>query len=740
MGRAVPADDLPSTSASKFIVPADDLPDAPEQSFTDAAIERLPRALGLTARVGMEAIPEVVGGVAGLAKTVSNFTPAGLGGMVGSKIRDSFSDKVSSKGLADLVADNPEADYIDQGINAISGLGRNAADFIGLPKPETSAERIISSGGKAAAGAGGVLGLAGKLGKTASPAMQTITRFLSTAPKQQIAGAVGSGVGGQSVKEAGGGDVGQFFGSVGGGLAGATALSTGGKILNSLTTAFQPNDAAGKALKAADNIQVQQVDEYLAKNGIDLSQLSDAAKAKAREFAFNSMRLGENPAQAVNQGVLSSLPVPMQGTKGQISQDFLQQDNERVLADTFFGKPLRNRFEEQQAQLGQNLGAMISKTGGQTASIKETGSQLQGEALKRYNKAKTATKSAYTKAEQEAGGNIGKPSDNLIQWLDQNQGFKDVDGLITKAQKLGIVAKNDKGELVAGEAPLKNFYELRKTISTQSQNNGALGEAKNLVDDTFEAYGGDLYRDAAKLRREQGVTFESGAKSVRDLVGLKKGTTDQAINQEDVFNKIVINGNRDDIRNVKKLMLSGDRSERLAGKQQLENLKKQTLSYIKDEALTDINGKPSFSIAQLEKAYNRIGKENLEEVLGTGAKKQLDDFVTAANLINKQQPRSAANSATASRLANMATTVFNVLEKVPVVGGTIKTVGSGSVKAAQASNATKDQMKLLAKRKPKGEKAPLASLYGLAAIEEGDDQKHNHTADCYRVSHTQTLT
>lgn len=457
-----------------------------------------------------------------------------------------------------------------------------------------------------------------------------------------------------------------------------------------------------------NNIQIK-VDNFLQSQGVDIGQLSAAAKQKAREFARQAMEAGTDAKPSVNQAVLGSLPVPMQGTKGQIGQDFLQQDNERVLADTFFGKRLRNRFEEQQAQLGQNLDALVSKTGGSTSSIKETGEQLQGEALKRYNKAKSTTKDAYKSAQEVAGNNIGKPSDNLVQWLDYNQGFKDVDGLITKAQKLGIVNKNDAGELVAGDAPLRNFYELRKTISQQSQNNGALAEAKNLVDDTFDAYGGELYRKAANLRREQGVTFEGGAKSVRDLVALKGGTTDQAINREDVFNKLVINGNRDDIRNVKRLLLSGDRAERASGKQQIENLKKQTLSYIKDAAVTDVNGKASFSLAQFEKAYKRIGDENLEEILGKPAKSQLDDFMKAANIINRQQPRSATNSATASRLANMSSSIFNVIDKLPVVGGTVKAIGTGGVKMIQASDATENQMKKVAKKAVDAKAARLAS-------------------------------
>jgi hypothetical protein len=344
--------------------------------------------------------------------------------------------------------------------------------------------------------------------------------------------------------------------------------------------------------------------------------------------------------------------------------------------------------------------------------------------------AKDATKAAYKEADAVAGGTLGKPSNELITWLDQNQGFDDVGGLITKAKKLGIVSTDDAGNLVAGEAPLKNFYELRKTISAKSVNNGSLAEAKSLVDDTFDAYGGELYGKAAGLRRTQGITFESGTKAVQDLVKNKAGSTDLKIAPDDVFQRYVISGNRDDLINLKKLVYSGDKEARQAGLQQFENVKKQTLQYLKDASVKDTNGKSNFTIAGLEQAYNRIGKDNLEEILGKGGLKQLDDLVKAANITQKQQPRLAGNSATASRLASMAMSIFNILEKVPVVGSVSKPIGNTVVKGAQAANAIKNTpmktitdaqiQKTLASNKVQIPVRTITSLLSGASLKSGE--------------------
>lgn len=515
------------------------------------------------------------------------------------------------------------------------------------------------------------------------------------------------------------------------GAISSAVLERGIKALTKAGSKVMQARAAKQALQSPQiNIQV---DNYLANSGIDLTGLSNEAQKKAREFAALAVTSGAkvNPDEIVRQSVLDSLPVPMQGTKGQLGQQFAQQDNERVLADVpLVGAKLRDTFEQQRGQLGENFDALINQTRGTATSSKEMGAGLQGEALKRYSAAKAATKAAYQEADAVAGDTLGKPSNEIINWLDQNQGFDDVGGLITKAKKLGIISTDDAGNLVAGEAPLKNFYELRKTISAKSVNNGSLAEAKNLVDNTFDAYGGELYGKAAGLRRTQGTTFESGTKAVQDIVKLKAGSTDLKTAPDDVFQRYVISGNRDDLINLKKLVYSGDKDARKAGLQQFENVKKQTLQYLKDASVKDTNGKSNFTIAGLEQAYNRIGKDNLEEILGKGGLKQLDDLVKAANITQKQQPRLASNSATASRLASMAMSIFNILDKVPVVGAAAKPIGNVVVKGAQASNALKNTpmkaitdaqiQKTLASNKVQIPVRTLTSLMTGASLKSGE--------------------
>jgi hypothetical protein len=70
----------------------------------------------------------------------------------------------------------------------------------------------------------------------------------------------------------------------------------------------------------------------------------------------------------------------------------------------------------------------------------------------------------------------------------------------------------------------------------------------------------------------------------------------------------------------------------------------------------------------------------------------------AANIINRQQTRSATNSATVSRLANMMGSIIKIIDKIPVLGKPAATVGEVLLKSAQASDATENQLKRVAKK------------------------------------------
>ena len=468
----------------------------------------------------------------------------------------------------------------------------------------------------------------------------------------------------------------------------------GQKVGNMIGTALSKNTArqlANSGLPPVVNIQV--IEKALDDTGIQWRDLSAKAQQKARDYAARSLDSGAeiDPKMLTNKAILESLPVPIKyPSKGQLSQDFYQQQNENMLADIpVIGRGLRDAFEGQNATLAQNLDEIASRTGAATLNPRQVGQNVQGNLLHRYDSAKASTKAAYDLAEAMDGHTPTGVSDEFLTWLEQNRGFQDVAGVVHKGKALGLIAEDPAtGALVSGNAPLRNLYELRKTVSNLSKTNGAFGDAKSMIDDIFDGSGSNLYQRAAGLRRSQGQTFEQGPKVVSDLVKKRANTTDQFTNPEDLFNRVVINGSRDDVRNLKAMLLKrDDPASAQAGWQALKDLRGRTIDYLKENAVLNYGGgEVKFNVGGLESAVKKIGQDNLEELLGKKGAKEINTLVEAARLVGRSKQNKTVGSATAPRLAQMALNMFDMLGKIPGAGP-IGAGGKYAVHAIQGSNA-----------------------------------------------------
>jgi len=96
---------------------------------------------------------------------------------------------------------------------------------MGVPEPDTEAERIVESTTKGAAGAGGFASLGSMLSKSSIPAIQKFGSMLAQQPTAQVVGGATGGTAGQAAEEAGVGTIGQLAASMAGGMAGAKAAT-----------------------------------------------------------------------------------------------------------------------------------------------------------------------------------------------------------------------------------------------------------------------------------------------------------------------------------------------------------------------------------------------------------------------------------------------------------------------------------------------------------------------------------
>ncbi|PPC95242.1 MAG: hypothetical protein CTY33_00360 [Methylotenera sp.] len=660
---------------------------APVETEQPSMLERIPRAVGLTARVGMEAIPETVGGIAGLAKTASNFTPAGLGGM-----------------LADKITGNDDQ-TINQGIEAISGAGRNAADFVGLPKPETSMERIISAGGKAAAGAGGVLGAAGKLNKVASPAMQTITRFLSAAPKQQIAGAVGSGVAGQTAKESGAGVGGQIAASVLGGLGAAGLANTGANVVRSLT---KPNS------------QINPLDA-LEKAGINTANLSDDVKNALTLEVQKALKVSPNLDDAAVGRLADYQKTGLTPMSGNLTLNPATITQERNLAKIGANstdpaaQKLSTIQRENDLKLMDGLGKFGSDDDAVTASNK---------IIETLNVKDAATKKVIGKFYEQARNTEGRSA--LLNPRDFTQKANDALDEALLGGKLPSDVRNKLNSIAQGETPLTvdvaeqlktNIGALQRSSNDPAERL-ALSKVREALDNTALVNGqGKEAIEAFNRARAANRAYMQMVERNPALQAVRDGVEPDKFVQKFILGS----GEKANISQVKALRDSlKDNPEATTA------IRGQIANYLKSRA---VNGKAdevaNFSPDAYNKALKAIGDDKLKLFF---TEQDLDMLKTLGRVSSyeKFQPTGAAvnNSNTTGALTAVLDRLANspLIRKIPF-GAKLVAEPAQDISVAVGSRKALNQSKAIALPKPKvkGEKAPLASFYGLAAVEEGDD-------------------
>jgi hypothetical protein len=228
---------------------------------------------------------------------------------------------------ADLVAGKGNGPRFQQTMPALNALMTSA----GVPEPRNANERVATDAGTLLLGAGGVSRGANMLADGAQGITRNVLNSFAARPVVQGAGAVGSGVAGGSVREAGGSDAEQLTASLAGGVAGglgADKIERGVRSAgNALARMLTPRAVE---LQRAD----QQISLTLQRSGIDWSSVPEGIRQNMREEAAAALSNG----QPLNAGALRRMLVFQRTgttpTVGQLTQNPGQITREKNLAKT----------------------------------------------------------------------------------------------------------------------------------------------------------------------------------------------------------------------------------------------------------------------------------------------------------------------------------------------------------------------------------------------------------------------
>lgn len=469
------------------------------------------------------------------------------------------------------------------------------------------------------------------------------------------------------------------------GPAAGAAVNTGVQMLPALLL-------RGRAGKVVENVNRGPTTPARAAGSAATAEEAAAAAERPAGLASVSKDAAkvDSPETLARYEQLQSLPVKVPATRGQLTRDPVQLRNEGNVSATETGKPIREIYADQNAALLENLDVLKGRVANKTKPAEtpeQVGISVQDQALRaKLELAKQNVKKKY--AEAEAAGELqGKVSPARIIKTIRNSPdathYSWVESWLSKAK---IVEKTESGT-VTRKLTLKEMEDLRQAAVARAMDGGTegyyAGKVISAIDEATEGAGGKLYKEARAARKRQALEFEETG-AVARLVE-NKSRTDRATALEDTWRRTVIGGSIEDLRAVKRSLLTGgDAKTRTAGRRAWRDMKAQTIQHIKDEATksvaTNERGQPNVTPAAMKRAIDSIGPDKLNEIFGPGTAMRVDRILEATRTVKTVPPAGHAGSST---MSNVLAFLERGLGRIPVVGATASGVVNVGVKLHQ---------------------------------------------------------
>jgi len=390
-----------------------------------------------------------------------------------------------------------------------------------------------------------------------------------------------------------------------------------------------------------------------------------------------------------------NLRVPVNLSKGEATKDFAQQAFEAETAKNFpetTGKPLIQAKANRNDAILQNFDAYVDATGKEKYGLEATGRVVDNALVKTAQKAKKDINNAY---------NLAKEAGETSELIDVMPIKTYLDGLEAESINAPIItsAKMKLDALAPqGKTSINDLEEVRKMVgrlSGSTPTNQLYGkEINKLIDTTTSDKGGELYKNARKLRADYARTFEN-AGYVDKLLSKKAGTTDRAVAMEDVFAHSILKGSKQDVQNIGFVLKKAGPE----GQQAWKELQGQTIQYIKDEVTkstkNDIKGNPIVSPTRFKAIVKDLDQDGkLEYIFGKKGAQEIRDLLETTLNVHTNVDGSANYSNSSSAIIRG----LDFLGKFPIP----KVLGAKTISEMAKSRELKKQVKESVNYTPEG--------------------------------------
>lgn len=383
------------------------------------------------------------------------------------------------------------------------------------------------------------------------------------------------------------------------------------------------------------------------------------------------------PEAVTRTQMASQLRVPVPLSKGQAERDLAQQQFEietpKIAPE--LGKPLVEAQARRNDAILQNFDAFVDATGKETFGLRATGKVVTDVLNKEATLAKKKVNEAYTLAKEK--GETEAPVDyaplrTFIEEQTPTTRAKIAPVLDVVNEQLSKNDPKNTGQITINA--LEDIYKLINKMYEPDTPNATFGrEMRDIINQVTEGKGGNLYQQARTLRQEYSKRFENiGA--IDNLLRTKANSSDRFVALEDVFQKSIINGSLDDVKNLGyALKKAGD-----DGLQALRELRGQTIEYLKDRVTQSIDkdsfGNPVVSPAKFKSVVRELDQDGkLDYLFGKKGAQEIRDLMETTILVNAPLKGAANYSNTASALIRGLDMINrSPVSRIPVVGSLTK--------------------------------------------------------------------
>lgn len=423
-------------------------------------------------------------------------------------------------------------------------------------------------------------------------------------------------------------------------------------------------------------------------------QANAAAEAKAAQQSSSagarSMGAAEAEMAKRRQANAFAVDPRLQLTQGMATRNRMQQAFEKEIAKQEVGAPLAQKQEQLNAVMLQKFDEMLEGTGAEKAGewgLREVGKTVDQALKSRVTEAKNKVSAAYQAA--QAAGETAQPIpyQPVIDFINQQTP--------TVRQKLApildAVYERLKAEDSAGTGTIpinqmEDVYKfIGKSMGSDATNIKYGTDLKNIIKDTLDNSGGDLYRLARQLHSNYANEFKNVG-ITKQLLGTKPGTNDRSIALEDVWNKTVNAGSLDDLTSIARTLKKSPE-----GQAAWRELQGQTIAQMKDAVTKNVNidaqGNRTISPSKLDGLVRNLDADGkLDYIFGKKGAQEIRNLRDVVIDVHTSPAGVVNYSNSASAFIRALDQIEKRAGMVPVAGGAVKLV-AGSAKRALEENA-----------------------------------------------------